>query len=393
LDLLFVDRETATATRVLSDPDEAWVTIHDLHFLKDGRFVWTSERDGYTHLYLYKADGTLANRITSGKWSVRGPKAFYSAPLGAAFVDDAAGWVYFTALEKSPVERHLYRVRLDGSGVQRISREDGTHRPDFSPDCRFFLDAHSSHDTLPSLSLRTSDGSTKTVVSPPRKELLPTLDIRFPEITTIPAADGFPLPARLLKPKDFDASHRYPVIVNPYGGPSAPTVSDTFSGGTGLFDQVLIDAGYIVVKVDNRSATGISKTLEGTVARKVWSDNELADLVAAVRWLKAQPWIDPGRVGIWGWSGGGTFTLLAMTRSAEFTAGIAVAPLVDGRFYDSKFEETYMKTPADNPEGYEKIALQRYAKDLHGRLLYRRSWRRVPLKRKSIRSAALRSMA
>lgn len=369
LDLWLVERATGEAKRVLSDPDEAWVTIHDLQFLKDGRFVWSSERDGYTHLYLYKADGTLANRLTSGEWSVRGTGSFYGAPLGAATVDEAGGWVYFTALEKSTVERHLYRVRLDGSGFQRVTREDGTHFTTLSPDRRFFLDGHSSHDTLPSLSVRSADGTAGTVVSPPRNDLLATLDIRFPEMTTIPAADGFALPARILKPRALEAGRRYPVIVNPYGGPSAPTVRDGFSGGTGLFDQILLDAGFVVVDVDNRSAAGISKQLENAVVRNVWSDGELADLVAAVRWLKAQSWVDPERVGIWGWSGGGTFTLLAMTRSTEFKAGIAVAPLVDGRFYDTKFEEAYMKAPADNPAGYEHIALQQYAKDLHGRLL------------------------
>jgi dipeptidyl-peptidase-4 len=369
LDLLFVERASGEAKRVLSDPDEAWVTIHDLQFLADGRFVWSSERDGYTHLYLYNANGTLANRLTSGEWSVRGTGSFYGAPLGAATVDEAGGFVYFTALEKASVERHVYRVRLDGSGFERLSREDGTHRPTFSPDRRFFVDAHSSHDTLPSLSLRAADGAVKSMVAPPRNDLLASLDIRFPEMATIPAADGFALPASVYKPKAFDPAHRYPVIVNPYGGPSAPTVRDAFSGGTGLFDQVLLGAGYVVVNVDNRSATGISKTLENAVVRNVWSDGELADLTAAVRWLKAQSWVDPERVGIWGWSGGGTFTLLAMTRSSEFKAGIAVAPLVDGRFYDTKFEETYMKTPADNPQGYEHIALQQYAKDLHGRLL------------------------
>ncbi len=369
LDLLFVDRTSGEAKRVLSDPDEAWVTIHDLAFLNDGRFVWSSERDGYTHLYLYKADGTLANRLTAGEWSVRGEHGFYSAALGAATVDDAGGWVYFTALERSPVERHLYRVRLDGSGFERISRAGGTHEVELSPDRHLFLDVHSSHDALPSLSLHAADGTLLSVVAAPRTDLLATLSMHFPVMTAIPAADGFALPARILRPGTLDPGRRYPVIVNPYGGPSEPTVRDTFPGGTRLFDQILLDAGYVVVNVDNRSATGISKKLQDAVVRNLWSDNELADLVGAVRWLKAQDWVDPERVGIWGWSGGGTFTLLAMTRTTEFKAGIAVAPLVDGRFYDTKFEETYMKSPADNPAGYEHIALQQYAKDLHGRLL------------------------
>ena len=369
LDLLFVDRKSGEAKRILSDNDEAWVTIHDLRFLADGRFVWSSERDGYTHLYLYSADGAVVNRLTSGEWSVRGSGSFYGAPLGAATVDEAGGWVYFTALEKASIERHLYRVRLDGSAFERVTREDGSHRVSLSPDRRFFLDAHSNHRTLPSLALRTAAGAPATVVAPPRTDLLAALDLEYPELTTVPAEDGFRLPARILRPKEFDPAKRYPVIVNPYGGPSAPTVRDAFGGGSGLFDQVLVRAGYVVVNIDNRSAAGIAKKLENPVVRRVWSDNELADVMAGVRWLKAQGWVDPERVGIWGWSGGGTFTVLAMTRTQEFKAGIAVAALVDGRFYDTKFEEAYMKTPADNPEGYEHIALHKRAADLHGRLM------------------------
>jgi dipeptidyl-peptidase-4 len=369
LDLWLVARADGAAKRILSDPDDAWVTIHDLNFLSDGRFVWSSERDGYTHLYLHAADGALVNRITSGEWSVRGTGSFYGAPLGAATVDEAGGRVYFTALEKASVERHLYRARLDGSGFERITREDGSHRVTLSPDRRRFLDVHSSHRALPSLTLRAAAGTAETVISPPRTELLAGLDVVYPELTTVPAADGFRLPARILRPAGFDPARRYPVIVNPYGGPSAPTVRDSFAGGSGLFDQVLARAGYVVFNVDPRSAAGIAKKLENTVVRNVWSDNELTDLLAGVRWLKAQSWVDPERVGIWGWSGGGTFTVLAMTRSTEFKAGIAVAALVDGRFYDTKFEEAYMKTPADNPEGYERIALHRGAKDLHGRLM------------------------
>ena len=369
LDLLFVDRKSGEAKRVLSDNDEAWVTIHDLRFLADGRFVWSSERDGYTHLYLYSADGTLANRLTAGEWSVRGSGGFYGAPLGAATVDEAGDRVYFTALEKASVERHYYRVRLDGSGFERVTREDGTHRVSLSPNGRFLLDAHSSHRTLPSLTLRAADGAPLHLVAPPRTDLLAAIDLAVPEMTTIPAKDGFPLPARILRPNGFDPAKRYPVIVNPYGGPSAPTVRDAFGGGSGLFDQVLARAGYVVVKIDNRSAAGIAKKLENPVVRRVWSDNELADVMAGVRWLKAQGWVDPERVGIWGWSGGGTFTVMAMTRTREFKAGVAVAALVDGRFYDTKFEEAYMKTPADNPEGYEHIALHKRAEDLHGRLM------------------------
>jgi dipeptidyl-peptidase-4 len=371
LDLYFVDRASGKPTRVLTETDAAWVNTHDLEFLEGGKaFLWSSERDGYTHLYRYAADGTLVNPVTKGPWSVRGPGGFTTAPLGAiAAVDEARGLVYFTALEKSPVERHLYRVRLDGSGMERLSREDGVHRPAFSLDHRFYLDAHSSRAVLPSLSLRDADGALLATPAPPRAELLAGLDVQVPELLTVPAEDGTPLQASLLKPKGFDAARRYPVILAVYGGPGAPTVLDRWGGGTVYFNQLLLKEGYIVASIDNRSATAASRAHETSVARRLWSDGELGDLLAGVRWLKAQTWVDPERVGVWGWSGGGMFTLVALTRSTEFKAGIAVAPGTDWRFYDTKFTEAYMKPPAENPDGYEHTSLVSRAKDLHGRLL------------------------
>jgi dipeptidyl-peptidase 4 len=185
---------------------------------------------------------------------------------------------------------------------------------------------------------------------------------RYPELVTVPAADGTPLQAEILKPEGFHASRRYPLIVNVYGEPNAPLVEDSFWGGTGpLFAQTLLDAGYLVALVDARSATGARKADVSAVLRHAGGDLELSDLVAAVRWWKAQPWIDPERVGIWGWSGGGTTTLLALTRSTEFKAGISVAGVTDRAYYDSKYVEAFMKTPETNPEGYEAVNLVKRA--------------------------------
>jgi dipeptidyl-peptidase-4 len=306
--------------------------------------------------------------VTQGPWSVRSG-SFTTAPKGAiAAVDDARGLVYFTALEKSPVERQLYRVRLDGSGQQRLSREDGVHRASFSPDRRHYLDVHSSHATLPSLSLRSADGSPVATPAPARVDLLAGLDLQYPELLTIPAADGTPLHARILKPKGFDPSRRHPVVLDVYGGPGAPKVLDLWDGSL-FFNQLLLAEGYVVASIDNRSATAASRAHETSVARRLWSDGELGDLEDGVRWLKSQPWVDPERVGVWGWSGGGMLTLVALTRSKQFKAGIAVAPGTDWRFYDTKFTEAYMKPPAENPDGYEHTSLVSRAKDLHGRLL------------------------
>jgi dipeptidyl-peptidase-4 len=370
LDLYFVDRASGKPSRVLTETDAGWVNTHELEFVEGGKgFLWSSERDGYTHLYRYRADGTLLNPLTKGQWSVRGPGGFTMAPLGAIVaVDETRGLVYFTALEKSPVERHLYRVRLDGSGMERLSREDGVHRPRFSPDSRFYVDAHSAHATLPSLSLRDADGGLKAELAPPRTDLLAGLDLQYPELLTVPAEGGTPLQACILKPKGFDPARRHPVILRVYGGPGAPTVLDRWDVNL-WFNQLLLKEGYVVASIDNRSATASSRSHETSVARRLWSDGELADLTAGVRWLKAQPWVDPARVGVWGWSGGGMFTLVALTRSKEFKAGIAVAPGTDWRYYDTKFTEAYMKPPAENPDGYEHTSLVSRAKDLRGRLL------------------------
>ena len=368
-DVYVMERSGGACRRVLTETDPAWVNDIDFQFLADGRHLLaTSDRDGHTHLFRYTLEGERVNAVTTGPWSVRGPMDWQDAPLDAAVVDEARGVVYFTAQEKSPVERHLYRVGLDGSGMRRLSHENGVHRISWSPDRRTYLDVHSSHVTLPSLSLHDPEGLTKSVLAPPANDLLAAFPVQYPEMLTIPAEDGFPLPARIFKPKGFDPKRRYPVIFNVYGEPNAPFVKDAWDGGT-LFNQVLLHQGYLVVNVDPRSATGVSKAVENAVLHRVGGDVELRDLVAAVRWVKAQSWADPSRLGIWGWSGGGTTTLLAVTRSSEWKAAIAVAPVTDRAYYDTKYVETFMKTPQENPEGYEYVSLVKRAKDLHGRLL------------------------
>jgi dipeptidyl-peptidase-4 len=252
--------------------------------------------------------------------------------------------------------------------MERLSTEEGVHRVTFRPDGSYYFDAYSNRSTLPALSIRDSSGRVSTVVAQPQTELLADFGMQYPEPFTIPASDGFLMPAEILKPADFDATKKYPVILHVYGGPSAPMVSNSWSSRV-YFDQILLRNGYLVVRADNRTATARSKKLENLVREEVMGDLELSDLVDAVRWLKSQSYVDPERVGIWGWSGGGTFTLLALTRSKEFKAGIAVAPVTDFRYYDTKWAETYMKPPLANPEGYEKTSLVKRARQLHGRLL------------------------
>jgi dipeptidyl-peptidase-4 len=367
-DILLVQRDGSGTRRLFTDLDAAWVNQKEIQFLPRGEMLISSERDGWTHLYRHDAGGSLVSPVTKGAWSVRGPSAFYAAPLGSAFVDAAGGWVYFTAMEKSPIERHLYRIKPDGSGMTRLTKEDGVHRISFSPNRRFYLDAHSSHAVPPSLTLHDAKGALRQVVAPARTDLLAPLDLPGYELFTVPAADGYPLQARLLRPRGFDAGTRHPVILRVYGGTGVPLVEDEWDRGA-LFDQLLAQRGYVVASIDNRTATAASKTIENLALHDEWGEGPLKDLLDGVRWLKSQPWVDAARLGVWGRSGGGYFTLAAMTKSAEFKAGVSIAPVTDWRYYDTKSTEAYMRTPAENPEGYETTNLVARAKDLHGRLL------------------------
>jgi dipeptidyl-peptidase-4 len=213
-----------------------------------------------------------------------------------------------------------------------------------------------------------SDGTEVRYLGRGKREKLASLGLQTPKLFTIPARDGFALPAQILRPADFDSTRKYPVIFFVYGGPSAPQVLNQWQRDI-FWENLLTRNGYLVARVDPRSATAISKTLENLVARRLMGDVELHDLVDAVRWMKAQPFVDSARIGVWGWSGGGSYTMLAMTRSREFRAGIAVAGVSDQRFYDTKWGEAAMKTEKENKAGYEDVSLVRTAKDLSGRLM------------------------
>ena len=371
LDLYFVDRASGKPTRVLSETDPGWVNTHDLEFLADAKgFLWSSERDGYTHLYRYAADGTLQNAVTKGPWSVRGPGGFTTAPLGAiAAVDEARGFVYFTALEKSPVERQLYRARLDGSGQERLSREDGVHQvtlqPGPPPLPRRALEPRQPALAVAARRRRQPRGDARAAARRARGRLRPPVP---------GAADGAGRRRHAASRPHPQAESLRPVQALP-GHPRrlrrAPVPRGCWTRGTAACGSTSCCSPKAT---SSRASTTAAPPppagrIETSVARRLWSDGELGDLEAGVRWLKSQPWVDPERVGLWGWSGGGTFTLVALTRSKEFKAGIAVAPVTDWRFYDTKFTEAYMKPPAENPDGYEHTSLVSRAKDLHGRLL------------------------
>jgi dipeptidyl-peptidase-4 len=365
----FINVKTGERKHILTETDPAWVNVtDDLHFLPGGRyFLWASERDGFMHLYRFTMDGTLVNQITNGNWAMASSGGVFWVRQAVAGIDSENDWIYFTALKDSSIERNLYRVKSDGSGLTRLSAESGAHAISMSPNAKFYFDSFSNNRTLPSLQLHAAEGKLLQTLAAPRPELLPE-GIQYSEFLTVPAADGFPMPTEIWKPRNFDPARKYPVILYVYGGPSAPNVVNEWSAEMSLYNQLLLQDGFVVMYIDNRAATGISKKLENTIAANP-AASESDDLLAGVRWFKSQPWVDASRFGVWGWSGGGTMTLNLMTRSKEFKAGISVAPVTDWHYYDSKWAESLMGLPSQNAEAYDRTSLVKHAGDLSGQLM------------------------
>ncbi len=354
LDLLRADAATGSVRVVLSEQAPYWINVNDVfRFIADGgRFLWGSERDGFLHLYLYTAEGRLIRQLTRGQWEV----------TAVAGVDGKAGEVYYLSTETGPIERQFYRVDLRGRR-ERLSRTRGTHAVSMAPTCDYYLDATSSLAAPPRRTLHTRNGREAGVwrEATQEYEILPT------EIVTVQAADGTLLYGRLIRPRGFESGKRYPVVVMVYGGPHAQSVRDVWPGAS--WDQALAHRGFVVWQLDNRGTAGRGHDFESRVFRNL-GQQELADQQDGIRRLLAMGFADPERLGIYGWSYGGYMTLYALTHAPDlFRAGVAGAPVVDWRFYDTIYTERYMGLPAENPEGYRRSAPHHRAADLKARLL------------------------
>jgi len=372
LDLLFADITTGQTRRVLTETSKTWIDLnHELTFLKNSReFIWASSRDGHEHLYLYDYDGQLIRQLTAGAWNVDGFRA--RAIKG---IDEKNRLVYFTATEKSPTERHLYVASLDTQepqNIRRVSIDDGMHSITMSHDARFYVDNFTSRNQPPQVSLHSADGALAAQLLENRLDAqhpdAPYLaDNSIAEIGTLTAADGQTLYYRLFKPLHFDPSKRYPAIVDVYGGPGAQMVLDNWSGSS--FTQILTRAGYVVFQLDNRGSGFRGAAFQAPIHDKL-GDVEAIDQVQGARWLGAQAFVDPNRIGVWGWSYGGYMTLMLMFKAPEvFRAGVAGAPVTDWALYDTHYTERYLDRPKDNAAGYGASSVFPYAKDLKGKLL------------------------
>jgi dipeptidyl-peptidase-4 len=358
LDVCLAPRDGGPATRLLRDTTRAWVEDPgEATFLKDGSFLLASERSGWKHLYHFAGDGKLLGPVTSGSWEAE----------KLHLVDEEAGWVYLTGTTEDGISPNLYRVRLDGSGLQRLTATAGEHRLSVGPKGKLFVDTWSDHATPTQVRLYRTDGAlARTLDTNP---VYPREEYRFGtyERVQIKTADGFVLEGSVLKPPDFDAHRRYPVWFETYAGPHAPTVHDSWAGGR-VSDEVKAQLGFVVFRCDPRSASGKGAASAWTAYQKL-GVGELADIETAIRWMNEQSYVDASRIGMSGHSYGGFMTAYALTHSKLFAAGVAGAPVTDWRNYDTIYTERYMRTPKENPEGYNATSVVRAAANLHGKLL------------------------
>ncbi len=372
LDIFIADSKTGEAVHLLREVNEGWINVHDdLYFLNnDAGFIWKSERDGYAHLYQFDMHGEMLNQITKGDWALRASGGPPGMSRSISHIDEDEATIYFTALEKASTERHLYSIGFDGENMQRISASDGVHSIRFSPDGSYYVDVTSALNRPPSLAVHAVEKNKSHTIADTASTIPGGFELLDWELFSINARDGFEMPAMMLKPRFFDPEKKYPVVTYVYGGPSAPTVVNAWQGrARGYYHQLLADSGVIVFLVDNRSAAGKSKHDANTIVNQLYGPVELNDLLDGIAWLKSQAYVDPARVGVWGWSGGGSMTLQAMTSSAEFAAGASVAPVSDWRYYDTIYTERYLKRPQDNEDGYASTSNTARAGKLQGRLL------------------------
>ncbi len=277
-------------------------------------------------------------------------------------VDQGKGTIYFSATEHSFIANHEYAIKMDGSGLNRITMAEGNHRASFNSNASHFIDSWNDANTPTQVRLYDSAGKMARAIDENKVDALSQYQLGKVEFVNVKTRDGFTMEALMIKPPDFDPSKKYPVWSYTYSGPQAPQVRNA------LWHQMLAEKGYIIWICDNRTAS--SKGVNSAwPLYKTFGELELRDLEDGFAWLKSQPYVDGSRIGLWGWSYGGYMTSYALTHSQTFKIGIAGGTVSDWRNYDSIYTERYLLTPQHNPDGYKKSSPVQAAKDLHGKLL------------------------
>jgi dipeptidyl-peptidase-4 len=376
LDVLSYPVTGGEPRQLFSERSDTWVELNDdLYFLPERKeILWASQRTGHNHLYLYDYGGVLKGPVTAGDWDVIGE---WNAPAVRG-VDERRGKVYFMATKKTPLERQLYVAYLD-DGPKRepaaLTSGDGWNNVTMSGDARRYLLGYNDPAQPPQVSLHDASGERIAWLVENRLDAshpyAPYLDRHvLPEFGTLPAADGTPLYYQLYKPAGFEPGKRYPAVLLVYGGPTVQTVQRRWGERRGnQTAQLLTQRGYVVFAVDNRGSGGRGRKFTEALYRRL-GGVEVEDQLAGVAWLKSRDFVDPARIGVYGWSYGGYMTLMLLGQSpGTFKAGVAGAPVTDYRLYDTHYTERYLGTPAENPEGYRLSNVMTYAAAIRDRLL------------------------
>lgn len=361
LELIRVDAATLKQNTLITETSPYWVDVNnDLRFIHDGReFIWGSQRSGWHMLYLYAADGRLLHPISSGAWHIDGL-------LG---VDEKQSLVYVASNRDFVPDRQIYALKLDGSTADapvRISHRAGTHTAVFAPDGQFYVDTFSSPAQPPQVSVHASDGARLAWIEENRLDAQhpywPYLQDHIePEFGTLQAADGQTLYYRLYKPLGFDPRKRYPVFDTYYGGPRAQMVTDAWPD---LFNEYMAQHGFVVFTLDNRGMARRGRAFADAVYHQ-FGKVEVQDQETGIDWLRRQPWVDPARIGAFGWSYGGYMTVMLLSHdAAQLAGGVAVAPVTNWKLYDTAYTERYLGTPKENPEGYKLSSVFPWIKNL-----------------------------
>jgi dipeptidyl-peptidase-4 len=359
LDLWMVDANTMSATLALAETDKAYIDVtFDLTFLKDNSFIWTSEKDGFNHIYHYAKDGKLINQVTKGPWEVTNYYGF----------DEKKGRIYYQSVENGSINRDVYAININGKNKERLTKSEGTNSASFSADFTYFINSFSSATTPPEYTLnKASNGN--LVKSIKDNDVLAQKVAGYKtskkEFSTI-KVNGNDLNMWMIKPADFDPNKEYPLLMYQYSGPGSQSVANRWNGTNDYWYQMLAQKGYIVACIDGRG-TGF----KGAEFKKATYMNlvklETEDQIAAAKQLAARPYVDASRVGIWGWSFGGHMSTNCLLKGSDvFKTAIAVAPVTTWRFYDTIYTERYMRTPQENPSGYDDNSPLNYPELLKG---------------------------
>lgn len=363
LDLIFVDGTTGAAKVILNEKDKAYVDVTDnLTFLKDNSFIWTSEKDGYNHIYVYDKTGKLINQVTKGKWEVTHYYGF----------DEKTKTVFYQSVENGSTLRDVYKIGLDGKNKVKLSQQVGTNGATFSPDFTHFINSYSSATVPTSYSLNNSkDGKQEQsiVENTALLEKLKKYDLPTKEFFELTTEKGHKLNAWMIKPKNFDATKKYPVFMYQYSGPGSQQVANDWLDTNDYWFMMLSQEGYITVCVDGRG-TGFKGADFKKCTQKELGKYEVEDQIDAAKVIGNYSYVDKSRIGIFGWSYGGFMSSNCLFKGADvFKMAIAVAPVTNWRFYDSIYTERYMQTPQENASGYDDNSPINHVSKLKGNFL------------------------